>query len=87
VGSSNGSAPLGTNGPNVQQAAVRNNSSGGNRSSNDSADKAEKTEACKDRYRDQIDAIDAQMRNGYDSEQGEVYRERLRRLTSSMREC
>lgn len=84
---SNGSTPLGSNTPTVQQVAVSNGSSGSNRSSTDSADRSAQTEACKDRYRDQIDAIDAQMRNGYDSEQGEVYRERLRSLTTSMREC
>jgi Domain of unknown function (DUF4124) len=45
------------------------------------------TDQCKKRYRDQIDAIDAQMRSGYDSAQGEAYRERLRVLTSSLRAC
>lgn len=45
------------------------------------------TDQCKKRYRDQIDAIDAQMRSGYDSAQGETYRERLRVLTSSLRAC
>lgn len=44
-------------------------------------------EACKKRYRDQIDAIDARMRNGYDSSQGERYREELRELTTRLREC
>jgi len=42
---------------------------------------------CKKDYRDRIDAIDAQMRSGYDSAQGEVYRERLRVLTASLRTC
>ena len=42
---------------------------------------------CKKRYRDQIDAINAQMRSGYDSAQGEVYRERLRVLTTNLRAC
>ena len=42
---------------------------------------------CKQAYRDQIDAIDAEMRHGYSSEQGERYRERLRSLTERMREC
>ena len=42
---------------------------------------------CKKDYRGQIDAIDTQMRSGYDSAQGEVYRERLRVLTTSLRTC
>ncbi len=42
---------------------------------------------CKKRYRDEIDAIDAQMRSGYDSAQGEAYRKRLRALTNSLRAC
>jgi Domain of unknown function (DUF4124) len=42
---------------------------------------------CKKNYRDQIDAIDAQMRQGYDSAQGERYRERLRTLTTRLRDC
>lgn len=44
-------------------------------------------ESCKDRYRDKIDEIDAEMRRGYSSQQGEVYREQLRRLTQQMRKC
>ena len=44
-------------------------------------------EQCKKRYRDQIDAIDAQMRSGYTSAQGEAYRERLRTLTEQLRNC
>lgn len=44
-------------------------------------------EQCKKRYRDQIDAIDAQMRQGYTSAQGEAYRERLRALTEQLRNC
>ena len=50
------------------------------------ADK-EAVEQCKKRYRDQIDAIDAEMRRGYSSEKGEVYRERLRGLTEKLRAC
>jgi hypothetical protein len=86
VGSSNGSAPLGTNRPPAQQEPANSNPS---RivSNADSAEDTAKTEACKKRYRDQIDAIDARMRSGYDSEQGEVYRERLRTLTTRLREC
>jgi len=47
----------------------------------------ESVERCKKKYRDQIDAIDAQMRSGYTSEQGEAYRERLRGLTEKLRAC
>jgi hypothetical protein len=42
---------------------------------------------CKKRYRDQIDVIDAEMRRGYSSAQGETYRERLRVLTQQLRRC
>ena len=42
---------------------------------------------CKQGIRDQIDAIDAQMRRGYDSAQGERYRERLRALTTRLHQC
>ncbi|MDH3428480.1 MAG: DUF4124 domain-containing protein [Gammaproteobacteria bacterium] len=45
------------------------------------------TEQCKKMYRDQIDAIDAQMRRGYSSAQGEQYREQLRGLTQKLRSC
>lgn len=44
-------------------------------------------EQCKKSYRDQIDAVDAQMRNGYSSQQGEKFRERLRALTEKLRAC
>ncbi|MDJ0940642.1 MAG: DUF4124 domain-containing protein [Woeseiaceae bacterium] len=43
--------------------------------------------ACEKSTRDRIDAIDAAMRRGYDSEQGERYREQLRELTRQLREC
>jgi len=42
---------------------------------------------CKQAYRDQIDAIDAEMRRGYSAEEGERYRERLLSLTERMRQC
>jgi hypothetical protein len=45
------------------------------------------TQQCKKRYRDQIDAIDAEMRRGYSSAQGEAYRARLRVLTQQLRRC
>jgi len=47
----------------------------------------EAVEHCKRMYRDQIDAIDAQMRRGYSSEQGERYRDQLRGLTIKLRAC
>ena len=47
----------------------------------------EAIEACKQHYRDEIDEIDAEMRGGYGSEQGEVYRQRLRLLTEKLRAC
>lgn len=47
----------------------------------------ELVQQCKKGYRDQIDAIDAEMRQGYTSAQGEAYRERLRALTEQLRDC
>jgi Domain of unknown function (DUF4124) len=44
-------------------------------------------EDCKKAYREEIDAIDADMRRGYSSEEGERYRERLRSLTERLRQC
>ncbi|MGA8204205.1 MAG: DUF4124 domain-containing protein [Woeseiaceae bacterium] len=42
---------------------------------------------CKQAYRDQIDAIDVEMRSGYSAEEGERYKERLLSLTERMRQC
>lgn len=47
----------------------------------------EEIQTCKKHYRDLIDEIDAEMRRGYGSEQGEVYRQRLRMLTEKLRAC
>ena len=47
----------------------------------------EEIQTCKKHYRDSIDEIDAEMRKGYGSEQGEVYRQRLRQLTEKLRAC
>ncbi len=47
----------------------------------------EEIQTCKKHYRDAIDEIDAEMRRGYGSEQGEVYRQRLRQLTEKLRAC
>ena len=57
------------------------------RSNTSSGRSAEQIEACKKQYRDAIDDIDADMRRGYTSAQGEVYRERLRTLTERLRDC
>jgi len=48
---------------------------------------SEEVAQCKKRNRDAIDAIDAEMRRGYSSEQGEAYRKRLRGLTEQLRAC
>ena len=53
----------------------------------DDSRSGELTQQCKKRYRDQIDVIDAEMRRGYSSAQGEAYRERLRVLTQRLRSC
>ena len=47
----------------------------------------EEIQTCKKHYRDSIDEIDAEMRGGYSSEQGEAYRQRLRVLTEKLRAC
>jgi hypothetical protein len=47
----------------------------------------EEIQTCKKHYRDAIDEIDAEMRRGYGSEQGEAYRQRLRLLTEKLRAC
>jgi hypothetical protein len=57
------------------------------RSNTDSGRSPEQIQACKKQHRDAIDSIDAEMRRGYSSEQGEVYRERLRTLTERLRDC
>jgi hypothetical protein len=48
---------------------------------------ATNVQKCKKIFRDQIDVIDAQMRSGYSSEQGETYRQELRLLTQELRKC
>jgi hypothetical protein len=45
------------------------------------------SDQCKKGIRDQIDTIDAQMREGYDSAQGQRYRESLRALTTRLHNC
>lgn len=42
---------------------------------------------CIERYREQMDNINEQMRSGYSSEQGDAFRERLRELRHSMAAC
>jgi hypothetical protein len=48
---------------------------------------ASETQECKKPLRDQVDEIDATMRSGYSSAQGEIYKEQLRSLTQAMRRC
>ena len=43
--------------------------------------------ACKKRYRDAIDAIDAEIRREYSLEKGEQYKQRLLVLTRKLRQC
>jgi len=43
--------------------------------------------ACREPIEHAIEAIDEQMRRGYSSAEGEVFRERLRDLTTRLREC
>ncbi len=76
--------PAAALGPQSSTAMVNTN---GARAPASGTNDQERTEQCKNRYRDQIDAIDAQMRSGYTSGQGEAYRERLRTLTEKMRAC
>ena len=44
-------------------------------------------EDCKQRYRNQIDEIDAEIPSDNTAEQGEVYKERLLALTRQLRAC
>jgi hypothetical protein len=47
----------------------------------------EPLEACKKRYRDQIDEIDAELGTAFSPAQGDVYKERLLALTQQLRAC
>jgi len=47
----------------------------------------EEVEACKQQYRDAIDAIDLEIRNSYSSAQKEYYLGRLKTLTEKMSAC
>lgn len=42
---------------------------------------------CKDYYENKIDHVNKQMREGYSSEQGEIYREKLRHLRNQRNQC
>jgi len=70
-------------------ASAATESSGTGRSTPrvESSRSGELAQQCKKRYRDRIDAIDAEMRRGYSSAQGEAYREQLRVLTQQLRRC
>jgi hypothetical protein len=45
------------------------------------------TSACKKRYRDAIDAIDAEISNEYSPDKSEEYKQRLLLLTRKLRQC
>ena len=47
----------------------------------------EPLEACKKRYRDQIDEIDAELRTSFSSAQADAYKEKLLELTKQLRAC
>lgn len=47
----------------------------------------ERLDACKKRYRDQIDEIDAEIRKSYTPAQGDLYKKRLLALTQKLRAC
>jgi hypothetical protein len=46
-----------------------------------------RTEQCRAKYQRQLDQLDSEMRAGYSSRQGEVYRERRRSLRRRLSEC
>lgn len=48
---------------------------------------AAQIQACKQQYRDAIDAIDLEIQNSYTPEQREYYLERLKALTEKMSSC
>lgn len=49
--------------------------------------RAEKIQACKQKYRDAIDAIDLEIQNSYTPEQREYYLTRLKAMTDKMAAC
>ena len=51
------------------------------------AELATDTSACKKRYRDAIDAIDAEIGQEYSPEKAEHYKQRLLLLTRELRQC
>jgi len=48
---------------------------------------AEQVEACRKHFRDRIDAVDAQMREGYTDEEARIYKVQLLQLTAKLRAC
>ena len=48
---------------------------------------AEEVAACKKKYRDQIDAIDAEMKLEYSADKADNYKQRLLQLTRQLRLC
>jgi len=53
----------------------------------DETKSAEVVAQCKKKYRDAIDAIDAEIRLSYTPEQAEHYKQQLRGLTEQLRAC
>lgn len=47
----------------------------------------ESLDTCKKRYRDQIDAIDAELRSSWSADEAGNYKEQLRALTQQLRAC
>lgn len=51
------------------------------------ADAGSNARECKEKYQEQIDKLDAQMRTGYSSAQGDAFREQRRSLRDQLRQC
>lgn len=48
---------------------------------------AEEVAACKKQFRDQIDAIDAEIQREYSEDKADNYKQRLLQLTRQLRQC
>jgi len=83
-GAGSGEFPLDTTSTNSRATEARR-APATNRAA--SSRSAKDTQQCKKPIRDKIDVIDAKMRRGYSSEQGEIYRQQLRVLTQELRKC
>lgn len=67
-----------------RQRPVASSVAGGGKSHEREEERAEK---CRAKYQRQLDQIDSEMRAGYSSRQGEIYRERRRSLRRRLSEC